>query len=104
MKNLKFVRIYAAETSGASYSIRAGMAAEIKEIYEQLMVKLAGVFKKGINKRLFNRFDPYILAVVLNGMTLTLLFQSLDHADKHPFDADTIMKIFFESILKSPQD
>lgn len=104
MKNLKFVRIYASGTSGASYSIRSGMDAEVKEMYEQTMLKLAGVFKKGISKRLFNRFDPYILAVVLNGTTLTLLFQSLDHADKHPFDVDTIMKMFFESILKNPQD
>ena len=102
-ENLKFVRLYLAETRGAGFNIRAGLDGELKEKYEQVMTKLADVFKSVIKKRLFKKFDPYLLATALDGMTHALLFQDLDHADEHPFDTDMIMKMFFESILENPE-
>ena len=100
MENLKFVRLYFAETRGASFSIRAGQDEELKEKHEEIIGKLSDVFKRGIRKQLFIDFDPYLLATGLEGMTHAFLVQHLDHSDEHPFEADSIIRLFFETIMK----
>ena len=99
MENLKFVRLYFAETRGASFNIRAGLDEELRERYDQILEKLADIFKRGIRKGLFKAFNPFLLATALDGMTHAFLFQRLDHGDAHPFDADMIINIFFGQVL-----
>ena len=100
MENLKFVRLYFAETRGASFNIRAGLDEELRDRYDQILEKLADIFKRGIRKGLFKKFDPLLMATALNGITRALLFQRLDHGDEHPFDADMIIKIFFGQVFE----
>ena len=97
----KFVRLYFAETRGASFNIRAGLDQELKEIHEQIMNKLSTVFKEGIRKKILVDFDPYLLATALEGMTHALLVQDLDQPHQHPFDLDLIINLFFASVLKN---
>ena len=99
MGNLKFIRLYFAETRGASFSIRAGLDKEIKESHEQILIKLTQVFEEGIRKGLFRSMDPYLMATGLEGFTHAFLLQYLDYGDEHPFDAGTVTKMFFKSIL-----
>ena len=99
MENLTFVRLYFAETRGASFNIRAGLDEEIKQGHEQVLTKLADVFEGGIKKGLFRRMDPFLLATALEAITHAFLLQYLDYEDEHFFDVDLIMNMFLESIL-----
>lgn len=99
-ENLKFVRLYLAETKGASFSIRAGLEEELKEKHEEVLNGLAEIFNRAITKKCLKRFDPYLLATALEGITHAFLVQHLDRPNKHPFDADLIITLFFENLLK----
>ena len=100
MDNLDYVRLYLAETRGVSFSIRAGLDTEIKGEYEETLEKMKTVFEKGIEKKLFRKCDPYLLAVALDGISNAFLFEHLEHPGKHPFDASLILNIFFQQIYK----
>ncbi|MDL1968684.1 MAG: hypothetical protein LWW97_09100 [Deltaproteobacteria bacterium] len=51
-------------------------------------------------KKLFKKFDPYLLAVAINGISNAFLFQHIEHPDAHPFDADLIINIFFHQVYE----
>ena len=100
LDNLDYVRLYLAETRGAGFNVKAGLDTDIKVRYEQFLKKLANVFESGIKRRVFKKFDPYLLAVALDGISNAFLFQHLEYPDAHPFDADLIVNIFFQQIYK----
>jgi len=100
LDNLDYVRLYLAETRGANFNVKAGLDTDIKVSYEEFVKKLARVFEKGIKKGLFRKFDPYLLAVALNGISNAFLFQHLEYPDVHPFDADLIVNIFFQQVCE----
>ena len=100
LDNLDYVRLYLAETRGAGFNVKAGLDTDIKVRYEQFLKKLANVFESGIKRRVFKKFDPYLLAVALDGISNAFLFQRLEYPDAHPFDADLIVNIFFQQIYK----
>ncbi len=100
LDNLDYVRLYLAETRGAGFNVRAGLDTDIKVSYEEFVKKLARVFESGIKKGLFKKFDPYLLAVALDGISNAFLFQRLEYPDAHPFDADLIVNIFFYQIYE----
>ena len=98
MHNLDYVRLYLAETRGASFNITAGMDKEIKTQYEETLEKMKTIFERGIKKKLFRKCDPYLLAVALDGISNAFLFEHLEHPGKHPFDANLILDIFFQQV------
>ena len=100
MDNLDFVRLYLAETRGASFNIKAGLDTEIKRQYEEPLKKMKTIFERGIKKKLFRKCDPYLLAVALDGISNAFLFEHLEHSDKHPFDANLILDIFFQQVYE----
>ena len=100
LDNLDYVRLYLAETRGSSLDIKAGLDTDIKIRYEEFLQKLATVFESGIKKRVFKKFDPYLLAVALDGISNAFLFEHLDHPGEHPFDADLILNIFFQQVYE----
>ena len=51
-------------------------------------------------KKLFKKFDPYLLAVAIDSISNALLFQDIEHPDAHPFDADLIINIFFQQVYE----
>jgi len=99
MENLKFVRLYLAETRGASFNIGAGLDEALRERHALILNELAKTFKRGIRKGLFKGFDPYLLATALEGITHAFLVQHLVDPHDHQFDADLIIKLFFEAII-----
>jgi len=100
LDNLDYVRLYLAETRGAGFNVKAGLDTDIKVSYEEFVKKLARVFESGIKKGLFKKFDSYLLAVALNGISNAFLFQHLECPDAHPFDADLIINIFFHQVYE----
>lgn len=98
MDNLDCVLLYLAETRGGSFNIRAGIDTEIISQYEETLEKMKDVFEKGIKKKMFRKYDPYLLAVALDGISTTFLFEHLAHPDRFLFDADLIVSIFFQQV------
>lgn len=102
MSNAAAVRLYHAETWGAIYNAKAGFYAEIREKYDQVQQQIAAVFKRGIQKKLFNKIaDPYHLAVALDATMNDFLFLWLEDSEKNPFPQDPydILNIFFLGLL-----
>ena len=55
MDNVSVIRLYFAETRGASFNIKAGLDKKIQKEYELLLQKLAQVFEAGIQKKTISK-------------------------------------------------
>jgi len=100
--NIPMIRLYFAETRGASFNIMAGLDSEVRDRYEKFLHKLAGVFESGIKKKRFKKIAaPYYLAVALDSLTNAFLFLWLEDPDRHPYRENVrkISQIFFENLL-----
>jgi len=105
MDNVSVVRLYFAETRGASFNIKAGLDKEIREEYELLLQKLTGVFVAGIQKKRFQEIaEPYHLAVSLDSLTNAFLHLWLETPEQHPYpdDPDVILNIICKGLLVEP--
>ncbi|MBU0944418.1 MAG: TetR/AcrR family transcriptional regulator [Proteobacteria bacterium] len=104
MDNVSVVRLYFAETRGASFNIKAGLDIEIRQKIERHLQHLALIFESGIKKGRFQRIaDPYYLAVSLDSLSSTFLHLWLDAPEQHPYpeDPDVILNILFRGLLDS---
>lgn len=100
--NVSVVRLYFAETRGASFSIMADLDRKIRERYERLLEILASTFKEGIKRKRFVKIaDPYSLAVALESLTNGFLFLWLETPHRHPYpeNPDTILNILFKGLI-----
>jgi AcrR family transcriptional regulator len=100
MDNVAFIRLYFAETRGASFNIKAGLDSELRERHSQLLHVLAAVFAKGMSKGRFQRIaEPQHLAVALDSLCNAFLFNWLEGRDVYPESPDIILNIFFHGLL-----
>lgn len=98
-KNLRFVRLYFAETRGARFNIGAGLDLELRAMHQEILKALAKIFQHGIRRGLFRRLDPFLLATALDGVTHAFLIQYLEDPEEHTFDADLIITLFFKGVV-----
>jgi TetR/AcrR family transcriptional regulator len=101
-RNLPFVRLYLAESRGASFNLKAGLDDEIRKRYYDFLESLASIFTSGIkNQRLKKIADPYYLAVALSSIIDASLLLWLDLPERHPYpeDPDAILNIFFKGLI-----
>lgn len=99
--NVSMIRLYFAETRGASFNVMAGLDSEIREKYYQFVEALAAVFASGIRKKRFkNIADPYYLAIALDSLIHAFLFLWLEAPEEHPYpeDPDTILDILLKGL------
>lgn len=100
--NVSMVRLYFAETRGASFNVMAGLDREIRERYGQFLKALAAVFKSGIKRKRFVKIaDPHHLAMAIESLTNGFLFLWLEAPDRHPYpeNPDTILNILFKGLI-----
>jgi len=103
-RNLPFIRLYLAESRGASFNLKAGLDDEIRKRYYGILEILASVFASGINNQRFRKIaDPYYLAVALASVIDAFLLLWLDAPERHPSpeDPDAILNIFFKGLINS---
>ncbi len=101
-RNLPFIRLYLAESRGASFNLKAGLDDEIRQRYYLSVEKIAAIFASGIKNRRFQKIaDPYYLAVALASVIDAFLLLWLDAPERHPYpeDPDAILDIFFRGLL-----
>ena len=100
--NVSMIRLYFAETRGASFNIMAGLDREIRERYGHFLETLASIFESGIKRKRFMKIaDPYYLAVALESITNAFLFLWLEAPERHPYpeNPDTILNILFKGLI-----
>ena len=101
--NLPFVRLFLAESRGISYNLKAGVDAEVRRRYYDMLKRLAAVFASGIEKRRFKKIaDPFYLAAALDSAidASLLLWHDAPERFSFPEDPDTILDIFFKGLLE----
>ena len=104
--NVSFIRLFLAESRGASFNIKAGLDEDVRKRYKETLEKLALVFESGIKNNRFNKVaDPYFLAVALDSVINTFLLLSLETSEIDPYSdpesTDTVLDIFFRGLLDS---
>jgi TetR/AcrR family transcriptional regulator len=101
--NVSMIRLYFAETRGASFNVMAGLDSEIRERYDHFMqATLASVFESGMKRKRFKKIaDSYHLAIALDSLTNAFLFLWLNAPERHPYpeDPDTILDILFKGLV-----
>jgi AcrR family transcriptional regulator len=101
--NLPFIRLYLAESRGASFNIKAGLDEKVRKGYYASIQRLASIFEGGIQNGRFKRIaSPYYLAVALDSAVNAFLLLWLDAPENHPYpeDPDTILDIFFRGLVE----
>jgi TetR/AcrR family transcriptional regulator len=100
--NVSLVRLYFAETRGASFNITAGLDREIRERYGHFLETLASIFKSGMRRKRFMKIaDPYHLAAAVESLTNAFLFLWVEAPERHPYpeDPDIILNILFKGLI-----
>ncbi len=103
MANVSVIRLYFAETRGASFNIKARFDNKIRKRYERFMHELASVFESGIRRKRFQKIaEPYHLAVALDSISSAFLFLWLEEPELHsyPEDPDVILNILFKGLVE----
>ena len=101
-RDLPFIRLYLAESRGASFNIKAGLDDEIRQRYYISVESIAAIFASGIKNQRFQKIaDPYYLAVALSSVIDASLLLWLDMPERHPYpeDPDAILDIFFRGLI-----
>ena len=101
-ENVSIIRLYFAETQGASFNVMAGLDYDIKERYGQFLQTLASIFESGMKRKRFKKIAAsYHLAVALDSFTNAFLFLWLEAPDRHPYpeNPDTILNILFKGLI-----
>ena len=100
-ENQSIIRLYFAETRGASFNIKAGLDQDLLRLHDEGMRELASVFERGIKENIFRALDPYHMALALDGIVMAFLFRMMEdpagfrNEDKLSSAAD----IFFRGVL-----
>jgi TetR/AcrR family transcriptional regulator len=99
--NLPFIRLFLAESKGASFNIRAGLDEALRKRYYAFLERLAAVFESGIrNRRIRKIASPYHLALALDSVVDAFLLLWLESPGRHPYpeNPDAILDIFFKGL------
>ncbi len=100
--NLPLMRLYFAETTGASFNIKSGLDRDILRLYDEMIDKLASVFERGICEEIFRNVNPYSMALALEGSLNAILWRMMEAPlqFKGPADITTVSDIFFRGVLR----
>jgi AcrR family transcriptional regulator len=101
--NAPMIRLYFAETRGASFHVMAGLDQEIRERYGRFLRSFASVFENGIRRKRFRKIaDPFHLAMGLDSLVNGFLFHWLEAPELHPYpeDPDTILNILLRGLVE----
>jgi len=101
-RNVPVIRLYFAETRGASFNLLAGLDRQIQKRYTRFLRTLSLIFERGIRRKRFKRIaDPYHLAVVLDNLTNAFLFLWLEAPKRYPYpeNPDAILNILFKGLV-----
>ena len=95
------LRLYFAETQGASFNIKAGLDQDIRKLYDELVEQLVSTLEKGVRKNVLRDLNPYYMAVALEGITNAFLFCWLEDPERYSYEANApvIGDMFLKGVM-----
>ena len=95
------LRLYFAETRGASFNIAAGLDRDMLKLYNELVERLAAVMEVGIKRNVLRGMDPYYMAISLEGLTNAFLFCWLENPESSSYEENIpmITELFLKGSL-----
>lgn len=97
-ENRQFFSIFFVESMKINISLRAALTEDIRKLHQDIRKRLTNIFEKGIKEKIFNNFDPWILALSLDGMVNSILVSIVEHPDSMEITSDSILDIFYSRI------
>lgn len=100
--DLRLLRLYLKlSTSGEDINRVTGVESEIRGLYQSIISGLGNVFERGIEKEIFRATDPHLLAIALNTLANSLIFEWLDDPEGHPLEPgiDQIKSIVLDAVF-----
>lgn len=101
MESAAGLKLYFAERPGASYSLRAGLDREVRELYDDLLRRLTRVFQRGVEQKVFRPLDPQAMAIAFEGLVHGFLQYWIEDADgkQHQAHIPLILDLFYRGAL-----
>lgn len=101
-ENFPIMRLYFAETRGASFNIQAGLDQDLLKYYDEGIAKLASVFERGIKDGLFRDLDSQQMALALDGVINAALSRIVRDPSRlsEEDNVSTVTDIFFSGVLR----
>jgi len=103
-ENLSLIRMFLAESHGASASLKAGLCEDVRKRRRAFLGKLARIFESGMQKGRFRKVaDPFHLAVALDSILDAFLLLWVEAPDRHPYpkNVERILDVFFSGLVDS---
>ncbi len=101
-EHIAFIRLYLAESRGASFNLKSDLHDEIRRGYRDLLASLAGVFASGISQGRFNPIaTPHRLALALDSTINAFFLFWIEDPENYPCpdEPDAVLDIFFTGLL-----
>jgi len=100
-ENVSVIRLYFAETHGASFNMRAGLEGDVQEYYLKSLHETSKVFARGIEEGIFKAYDPFYMALALEGIINSFLFCWLEDQENQSFEENIplIEEILLKGVL-----
>lgn len=95
-------RLYFIGTKGSYFNIRTGFEREVQTLYNKLLSHIAAVMEKGISSNLLKKINPYCMALTIEEITNTFLYNMLENPG-HDFaeaDAAVMTEVFLQGVLE----
>jgi len=80
-ENRESLRLYFAESRGASFNLAAGLDKDVRELYMELLESLEGVMELGARRGVLRDIDPHYMAISLEGLTDAFLLSWSDRPE-----------------------
>lgn len=97
-ENRQFFSIFFVESMKINISLRAALSEEIRQLHQDIRKRLTNVFERGIKEKIFGNFDPWLLALSLDGMVNSILVSIVEHPDSMAISSSSILDIFYSRI------
>ena len=103
--NLPLMRLYFAETTGASFNLKSGLDKDILKLYDELINELKSTFERGVKIGVFRRLDAQSMSLALEGALKALLWRFIDDpsANAELENTSILTDIFFHGVLAPGQ-
>ncbi len=104
--NLPLMRLYFAETTGASFNLKSGLDKDILKLYDELIYELESILERGVAKGVFRRLEARSMALALEGSLKALLWRFIDDPspERESANISILSDIFFRGVLAPDQE
>lgn len=100
------LRLFFSVALPARLSVRHGLDSEHQRLYQTLLLELADVFQRAMEKGVLqSEAGPFDLAVALDGMTNAFAILSMDHPGQHDYarKAPALFNMFFGALVSKAE-